>query len=226
MMWIYVAAALFGGVFLVPMLLSGLDIGGGADLDGGEIGADLDVDGLEIDGPELDGPEVGDGALVGADGSGGAEADLGGGPLGAVFASLLSFRTVVFFTAFFGTAGLVLSWLDYSSIVTFLSASLVGGFAGSANSVLFGLVKNSESTSQVTDRILQGRTAVVVLPMDGAHPGRIKIDLGGQPQYMVARPVDDGTEQQFDVGASVVVVEIENGTAMVTSLAELGLGEE
>jgi membrane protein implicated in regulation of membrane protease activity len=225
MIWIYTAAALFGAVFLVPMLLSGLDIGGGVDLDGGEIGADVEIDGFDVDGPELDGLDGGDGALVGADG-GGAVADLGGGPLGAVFASLLSFRTVVFFTAFFGAAGLVLSWLDYSSIVTFLSSTLVGGFAGSANSVLFGLVKNSESTSQVTDRILQGRTAVVVLPMDGDHPGRIRIDLGGQPQYMVARPVDDGTEQQFDVGASVVVVEIENGTAMVTSLAELGLGEE
>ncbi|MEL6983700.1 MAG: hypothetical protein AAFO29_14850, partial [Actinomycetota bacterium] len=97
MIWIYLASAIFGGVFLIPMLLSGLDIGGGADLDGGEIGADLDVD-IEIDGIEVDGPDGGDGALIGGDGGGGAIADIDGGPLGAVFASLLSFRTLVSFT--------------------------------------------------------------------------------------------------------------------------------
>jgi len=217
MIWIYVAAAIFGGVFLIPMLLSGLEIGGGdLDVEGAE--AELDFDG-DI---ELDGVDVG---VDGADG-GVAGADIGDGPLGAVFASLVSFRTVVFFAAFFGAAGLVLTALDYNAITTALSSILVGGFAGAANSVLFGLVKNSESTSQLTDRVLQGRAAVVVLPMGEGRPGRIRVDLGGQPQYLVARPVDDGTSQQFDVGASVVVVEIENGTAMVTSLAGLGLGEE
>ncbi len=216
MIWIYVAAAIFGGVFLVPMLLSGLDIGGG----------DLDVEGAEAE-LEFDGDvELGDADFdAGGDGfDGGAE--VGDGPLGAVFASLVSFRTLVFFAAFFGTAGLVLTALDYGSITTALSSILVGGFAGAANSVLFGLVKNSESTSQLTDRVLQGRAAVVVLPMGEGRPGRIRVDLGGQPQFLVARPVEDGTSQQFDVGASVVVVEIENGTAMVTSLAGLGLGEE
>ena len=92
--------------------------------------------------------------------------------------------------------------------------------------MLFGLVRSSEANSQISDRTLQGRRAVVVLPMGEGRPGRIRVDLGGQPQYLVARPVDDGMGQRFDVGASVVVVEIENGTAMVTSLAELDLGEE
>lgn len=222
MIWIYVAAAIFGGVFLVPMLLSGLDIGGG-DLDVEGADADLDFDGdVELDGVGADGVDVG------GDGPDGASAgvDVGDGPLGAVFASLVSFRTLVFFAAFFGAAGIVFTALDYGSITTALSSILVGGFAGTANSVLFGLVKNSESTSQLTDRILQGRAAVVVLPMGEGRPGRIRVDLGGQPQFLVARPVDDGTSQRFDVGASVVVVEIENGTAMVTSLAGLGLGEE
>lgn len=218
MIWIYAAAAIFGGVFLVPMLLSGLDVGGAdLDVDGGEVELDFDGD-VELGDADLDGS--------GSGGGGAAGAEVDGGPLGAVFASLVSFRTMVFFAAFFGMAGLVFTWLDYRSITTLLSSLLVGGFAGVANSVLFGLVKNSESTSQLTDRILQGRAAVVVLPMGDGRPGRIRVDLGGQPQFLVARPVDDGQAQRFDVGASVVVVEIENGTAMVTSLAGLGLGEE
>ena len=217
MIWFYVAAAIFGGVFLVPMVLAGLDVGG-IDVDGA--GADLDGGGgleLEADG-ELPSPEV--------EGGGGLDADLGGGALGAIFASLVSFRTIVFFSSFFGAAGLVLTGLDYGASMTLATAILIGLFAGASNSVLFGLVRSSEANSQISDRTLQGRRAVVVLPMGEGRPGRIRVDLGGQPQFLVARPVDDGMEQRFDVGASVVVVEIENGTAMVTSLAELDLGEE
>ena len=75
MIWFYVAAAIFGGVFLVPMVLAGLDVGGidvdgaGADLDGGG-GLELEADG---DLPSLE-----------AEGGGDLDADLGGGALGAI----------------------------------------------------------------------------------------------------------------------------------------------
>ncbi len=226
MIWIYVASALFGGFFLVPMLLSGLDVGE-ADFDGGtdvDLGGDLDVD-LEIE-ADVGGDLGGDGGTVVPADTGAGGFEVGDGPLGAIFASLVSFRTIVFFTAFFGTAGLVLTGLDYGAVLTAITSALIGGFAATANSVLFGLIRSSEASSQITDRTLRGRPAVVVLPMGDGHPGRVRVDLGGQPQYLVARPVDDGTDQRFDVGASVVVVDIENGTAMVTSLAELDLGEE
>jgi hypothetical protein len=62
--------------------------------------------------------------------------------------------------------------------------------------------------------------------MNLGQRGRIRVDLSGQPQYLVARPLDDGSDEHFDVGASVVVVKIENGTALVSSLAELESGEE
>ncbi len=221
MIWIYAAAALFGGIFLVPMLLSGLDIGG-ADFEGG---GELEAGGLDLDADVEVEVDVGGDVELDGESGGGFDA-VGGGPLGAIFASLVSFRTIVFFTAFFGLVGLVLSALDYGSVLTFVTSTLVGGFASVSNSVLFGLVRSSEATSQISDRTLEGRPGVVVLPMGDGHPGRVRIDLGGQPHYMVARPVDDGMEQRFDVGASVVVVEIENGTAMVTSLAGLDSGEE
>jgi membrane protein implicated in regulation of membrane protease activity len=167
------------------------------------------------------------------DGDLGAEVepiDIGGSgfgdAFGSVFASLLSFRTVVFFSAFFGTSGLVFSALDYSPATSLITAIVVGVIAALINSTLFGLIKNSQANSQISDSTLEGRPARVVLPMTSTQRGRIRIDLSGQPQYMVAQPMDDGSGQQFDVGASVVVVKIENGTALVASLAELDSGEE
>lgn len=212
MLWIFVAAAALGGAFLLPMLLGGLDTDVGDGLGEG-LGDGVDVD-LDAD-LELDSADGGDGPAM-----------AGGSPLGAIFASLVSFRTIVFFSAFFGASGLVFSALDYSQPVTLATATLIGVVAAVANSALFGLIKSSQANSQISDRTLEGRPARVVLPMDDQQRGRIRIDLSGQPQYLVARPIADGSTHRFDVGASVVVVRIENGTALVASLAELDSGEE
>jgi hypothetical protein len=63
-----------------------------------------------------------------------------------------------------------------------------------------------------------------VLPLESNQKGRIKIDLGGQPQFMVARSLE--SEGRLDVGAPVVVVKVEDGTALVASLGELESGDE
>lgn len=227
MLWVYIAATIFGGSFLIPMLMGGLSsdiadsFGGDADLDVGDVDVEMDMD-LDAE-VEFDGDVDNGGDTPVAGGIGDFDT---GSPLGAIFSSLLSFRTVVFFTAFFGVAGLAFDALGYSGPETLGTAILIGTIAAVINSTLFGLIKNSQPNSQISDRTLEGRPATVVLPMDSDQRGRIRIDLSGQPQYLVAQPLDDGSNQQFGVGASVVVVKIENGTALVSSLAELETGEE
>ena len=212
MIWLFVAAAIFGGSFLIPMILGGLDSDVGESF-GGDLGdADLEI---EVDG-DIDSP----GTDLTA-----ASPDFGDA-LGSIFASLLSFRTVVFFTAFFGTSGIVLTVLNYGPTISLITATIIGLIAGVINSTLFGLIKNSQANSQISESAMEGRPATVVVPMSLTQRGRIRIDLSGQPQYMVARSLDDGSQKEFDVGASVVVVKVENGTALVASLAELESGEE
>ena len=231
MIWFYAAAAIFGCAFLVPMVLGGLDSDVG-DSFGGDLGTDFDT-GIDTDfggGPELDVDLDADvdveGVGEGGDASDATVADVGAGsPLGAIFASLLSFRTVVFFSAFFGTSGIVFDLLGYSSAVVLATAVLIGVIAAFANSLLFGLIRSSQTTSHIDDRTLEGRPARVVLPMDETTRGRIRIDLSGQPQYLVAKPMA-GQRQRFDVGDSVVVVSFEHGTAVVASLAELDSSDE
>lgn len=226
MFWIYVAATIFGGSFLIPMLLGGLASDIDADL-GGDVGDGLDLDAdLEVEADiefEADAADAGGGAVEAADAASGGAFD---GALGAVFASIVSFRTVVFFLAFFGASGLVFGWLGYGAIATFGSALLIGLIAAVINATMFGLLKHSQPNSQISDRTLEGRWAKVVLPMTPDQRGRIRIDLSGQPQYLVATPLDDGSKQQFDVGTSVVVVKVEDGTAHVSSVPELDSGEE
>ena len=213
MIWIYLATAGFGLAFLLPMLLGGLDsdvdFGGDVDL-GGDVDFDVDTDvDLGADGAG----EAGDGVALGGDNA-----------IAAIVSSIVSVRTLVFFSAFFGTSGLVFSILGYSAPVTLATAGFIGLVAAVANSVLFGLVKKSQSTSQISDRTLEGRRANVVLPLGADRKGRIKIDLGGQPQFMVARALE--SEGSLEVGAPVVVVKVEDGTALVASLGELESGDE
>lgn len=210
MIWIYIASAIFGLAFLAPMLIGGI----GSDVDfGGDLDVDTDLD-LDLDSDvDLDTGESGDGAQLGGENA-----------IGAILSSIVSVRTVVFFAAFFGTSGLVFSILGYAAPIAFGTAAFIGLIAAAANSVLYGMVRKSQSTSQISDRTLEGRRANVVLPLGNDRKGRIKIDLGGQPQFMVARALE--SEGRLEVGAPVVVVKVEDGTALVASLGELESGDE
>lgn len=196
MFWIYLASAIFGGSFLIPMILGGL--GSDMELDGDfDVDTDVDVD-----------------SDVGTDSPVSAGLDAGQ----AIVGSLLSFRSIVFFAAFFGAVGLVFTGLGYNIVLTLVTAVVLGTVAAAANSVLFGLLKASESTSRVGERTFEGRPASVTVPISAGHRGRIRIDLAGQPHYLVAESFDGET---FAPGHEVVVVELTQGIARVASLIDL-----
>lgn len=206
---VYLVAALFGGVFLVPMLMGGLDVDGDLDLDL-DAGGSLDLGEVDLD---LDGSGVGP-EDVGSEGLGDPGADLGG--LDAFVASLLSFRSIVFFIAFFGLSGLVLTFLGGGAALTLVTSIVLGLFAAVLHAQLFAMLRRKNTSSQLTVTDLEGQAARVVLPINGVTKGRVRADIGGQPTFLVARSYD--TKRSYDVGESVVVVSIENGTAMVASL--------
>ncbi|MDH5522230.1 MAG: DUF1449 family protein [Acidimicrobiia bacterium] len=208
MFWIYLASAIFGGSFLIPMILGGLgsdmDVDTDFELDTDvDFDADFDAD-LEVD------------SDLGSDSDSPVSAGLDAGQ--AIVGSLLSFRSIVFFAAFFGAAGLVFTGLGYNVVVTLVTALVLGAAAAVANSVLFGLLRTSESTSQVGERTFEGRPASVTVPIDGGRRGRIRLDLAGQPHYLIAESFDG---ESFGPGHEVVVVELRDGIARVASLIDL-----
>jgi len=204
MTWIYLASLLFGAIFLVPMILGGLELDGDADFDldaYGDIDSDLDLD------------------------FGGSDVDGLGSALGSFVSSILSFRNWVFFGAFFGGSGLIFNnLLDRTAALSLILALALGLTAAVANAALTRFVKTNVSDSQVMLRDLKGTPAQVVIPLGENRKGRIQVRVGDETTYMVALPYRESA-QPFGVGDEVVVVEIADGTALVAPLPSLGSGE-
>ena len=191
MTWIYLASLIFGAAFVIPMMLGGLDLE--VDVPGmeGDVDLDLEVDADSGGGSVVDGP-----------------ADLAG--------SFLSFRSLTMFATFFGLSGLVLGFLSDATAPTLIAAILLGVGAAGLQTKLFNYLARTDSSSQLTAADLRGITAEVVLPISDERKGRIKADVEGQPTFLVARPFTTG--DAFEVGQTVVVVEVLQGTAAVTAL--------
>ncbi|HEC08532.1 MAG TPA: hypothetical protein ENI86_03065 [Acidimicrobiales bacterium] len=201
MFGIYVFAAVFGWVITVVLLISGadldIDIDSGIDLD---LGTDLDLD-LESD---LHGDHP-----WGSEGVG-------------LLSGLLSFRSLVFFAAFFGLTGVVLTWIGTGPLLTAGTAVVLGLFAAYVNARLMSFLRGSDTDSLIPDDRISGHLARVIVPVGPSTRGRIEVDLDGQPLQLVAGTFPTSSDRQFDRGDRVVVVEIREGVALITEFSALG----
>ena len=139
MIWLYIASTVFGGTFVVPMVLGGLDFDadvGDLDMEVGDVG---DVGDLDM--------EVGD--------VGDLDMDVDTGLTGAVgdfVMSLLSFRSIVMACTFFGLSGIVFTVLDTNVLLALLTSIVLGFVAASVNSGITKFVLNRQQSSHVTLR--------------------------------------------------------------------------
>ncbi len=187
----------FAAIVGWPFLLFFVFFGG----EGGEVDADFDVD-LDV-GTEL---EI----------SGGV-----GGGIAAAVLSILSFRSIVFFLAFFGATGLILTALSTGSVVALIVAIALGLFAASLNNRVFRYLKSSSVATDVSNRVLSGAVGRITIPISVASKGRITCEVGGRTINLTAVPFDAKEQGEFGVGETVVVVEVNEGTARVSSFREL-----
>lgn len=190
---VFAFAAIVGWPFLVFFVFFGGE--------GGDVDADLDLD-LEVD----------------------ADLDTAGGFGEGIVASalsLLSFRSIVFFLAFFGATGLILTALETGSVVALILAIVLGLFAASFNNRVFRYLKSSSVETEVSDRALSGAVGRVTVPISVASKGRITCQVEGRTINLTAVPFDANEQSEFEVGESVVVVEVTKGAARVSSFREL-----
>ena len=129
--------------------------------------------------------------------------------------SVIPLSTIAFILTFFGGTGVIGGWLGTSAVVTFLLALIVGVVAGGLNSAAFAWLRRNSTSSDVSDRELEGTIAKVALHVAPTQRGRIILDIAGARSQMTASPVDD---TDIEVGARVIVVGIEGGVALVTRL--------
>lgn len=212
MIWLYIASAVFGGAFVIPMLMGGLDFDadvGEVDMDiGGDVDFDMDV-GADIDSgidvTDLD-MDAGHGGITGA--------------VGDFVASLLNFRSIVLGFAFFGVSGIVFTVVGTNVLLAFITALVLALVAAAINSGITTFVLGHQQSSHVTMRDVRGASAEVLLPISDGRRGRVRTQIAGQTEYFTALPYKSG--HSFEPGEEVVVVEIDGGMAKVASLRELG----
>ncbi len=158
---------------------------------------------------------------------GGDDGPGGDDGMAGVMLRWLPLSTLAFVAAAFGVCGLALGASGAGGGTTFAAAVVAGIVAGVLNSTLFGYLRRSESTTAVDDADLAGSIGRVIVPVSGERRGRIALTVGDQQIHLSAQALPPsrsegrsgpGAGAELDVGSRVLVVEVRNGIASVTSL--------
>jgi hypothetical protein len=187
-------------LYLVCLVLGGLLIalsifgGGDADVD---VSADADVD-VEAD---VDAEGAGQGVTAAA--------------------RFLSMRNLVFFMAFFGLTGTLLSLLRADHLATLFTALGLGAVAAYAVQRLMDYLRSSQSGALPGASALAGAEARVVVGLAGRRPGKVDVVSGDRTYQFVARLHDGAGVDHVEVGDAVVVVRIQDGIALVAEKSYL-----
>ena len=189
MSYFYLFALIVGGVLLAAAAL----LGGDHDADAGDIShGDLDhgVDGH--------GKHVGD-----------VPADVGG-----LLWILGSMRFWTFFLAFFGLTGLTLGGLGLveSKAIVGILALAMGFVCGFGAARIIHQLTVSDTANAVNASEYIGKTARVLVAMNAAQTGKIRVEAKGTTIDLLAKGQLGAT---FNVNDHVVVVEIHGTTAYV-----------
>jgi len=177
-------------LYLVCLIVGGFFVA--LSIFGGDAEADLDFDAdADIDaGGDYDPGDVGVGA-------------------GQGLIDLFTIRALFLFMAFFGLTGVLLDWAGTGEPFTAVLSALTGTVVGLGGNYLIQRIGYQTVSSNVTDRDLEGRTARVTLPFEGAQKGKIQLELRGKDVHMMARGLGrDEAPEAFEEGDTVVVVRV------------------
>ncbi|MBI4544113.1 MAG: hypothetical protein HY703_02830 [Gemmatimonadetes bacterium] len=135
---------------------------------------------------------------------------------------VLSLRTVTYFLFAFGGVGATLSWAwgGRALPAVLALAALAGVLVAGISATVFRYLRATESGEPAGDQEFIGLHATVTVPLSPRMPGKILVQRAERTVELLARPYDaDAPElQQW---RSVVIMDIQGGTALVAPLSEL-----
>lgn len=200
--YLYLFSLIVGGILLAAsILLGGKDVDADADAD-----ADLDVEGdadLEAE----------------AEADGGMDKDVGGhGDLAGFLYLFLSLRFWIFFLAFFGLTGIVLDVLGLvsSELIGLALALAMGTAVGTGATALIRMLSRDTSGEAVESKDYVGKTARVLVPIEGERVGKVRVEIGGRSVDLLASGVEAG--EGYEGKEEVLIVEMEGSRARVARL--------
>lgn len=210
MLTTYLACLLFGGVLLAVAIIFGgeHDLGsdGGfdfhTDMDHGGFDLHTDVD-VHADVP----------ADIHTDFHVHGESTPAGEGMGAA-AQWLSFRNIIFFIAFFGLTGTLLTLVS-GPVVAAVGAVLMGTLASNLSHRIFQYLRQTESGEGLQDSDLQGLRGQVVVTTSRTSKGKITIVANDRALQMIAITAEEASREEYHPGETVTIVKIEGGLAHI-----------
>lgn len=202
MLTVYLACLIFGGILLSVSIFAHSDADG--DFHDGDFHTDVHTD-LTTD------VEVHADADVATHP---ADTNLHGESVTSAI-QYLSFRNVVFFLAFFGLTGSLLTLLGIPLLAVLFTALGMGLFTATLSHKLMTYLKKSESGRVIHVNELEGFTAKVTISLSKTRRGKISVTDGSRHLQLVAGAAEEAGRDAFQCGDSVIVLKVEDGTAYV-----------
>ncbi|HSJ13760.1 MAG TPA: hypothetical protein VK939_05060 [Longimicrobiales bacterium] len=133
---------------------------------------------------------------------------------------IISLRSGTYFLFAFGAVGVLLDWAwdGRLTLMAMLAALATGAGAALFSAYVFRWVRRTDSGAMPDDRTLTGLAGEVVLPLRQGS-GKIVVRRGGREYELMARPF--GEAESAETWTRVVVVDVVDGTALVSPYGEL-----
>jgi len=205
LVYVYLFSLIVGGVLLGASILLGGDHDSDADLDV-DADADLDLD--------ADAAAHGDADLTHAHG------DVGGhGSLDFFLWTFRSIRFWTFFLAFFGMAGLALTWLGLvESWMLTLGLSIgVGSLTGFGAAAVLRMLASDDSGAVASSDDYVGKTVRVIVPVEKDGTGKVRVSLRGNTVDVLATTDED---QSFSSREEAMIIEMDGTRARIARVDE------
>lgn len=127
----------------------------------------------------------------------------------------LSFRNFIFFVAFFGLTGMILSKLGTPAIATFVVAFSLGFLSAAFGHKVMAYLKQSEVGGSVNMHDLEGLAAKVTVDVTKSRRGKVTVNSKDRIFQLLALAAEEASRNHFKFGDSVIIMRIEDNTAFV-----------
>lgn len=133
---------------------------------------------------------------------------------------ILSIRTATYFLFAFGATGVLLPLAGASAPFAFAVSLIVAALSGGLSATAFRYLRRSQSGAMPADDSLVGLVGRVTLPISPGGSGKIEVERAGRTIELLARPFEREPDMPEN-WHSVVVVEVDGGTALVAPYRDL-----
>ena len=130
---------------------------------------------------------------------------------------LFSMRSLVYFAFGFGLGGYLTTRAGLSPEASLTTAVPTGLLLSLTVTALFSYLKRTEMVSIEGDGTMIGRNGTVLVPPAGESPGRIRMQVDGRSESLLAY-LADPEQPQPEPGTEVLVVDVRDGRLLISDV--------